>query len=223
MAAGKTGGAQTVSQGLKYVRFPKRVTLGKARQHAEEQGLCGRSAFRRGLLAAGTPPPRLAAASARAWADRVASGGRWAITTVLRSPPCCERVWTAMAGCGLGGASVRQQLFWAMVGPWWREGASRLPRMPTGAGRLPCAGPTLRCELVLQPLRTSCRPAAVPNPHGASRVPIAVRWVRKERYERSGTRSARARGCGRARGLKSHCSFLCLASHGLASRAYRSG
>eukprot|EP00966_Prymnesium_polylepis_P112148 2594305-Prymnesium_polylepis.1 len=80
------------------------MTLGKPRQHGEKQGLCGRSGLRRGLLASGTPPPRLAAASARVWADRVGSGDRRAITTVLRgSVHCNGRLWTARA-------SVRQQL-----------------------------------------------------------------------------------------------------------------
>eukprot|EP00966_Prymnesium_polylepis_P103550 2397556-Prymnesium_polylepis.2 len=48
-----------------------------------------------------------------------------------------------------------------MVGPWWREGASRLPRIPTGLERLPCAGPTLRCDLGAR-TPASCAPPAVP-------------------------------------------------------------
>ena len=171
------------------------MTLGKARQHGEKQGLCWRSGLRRGLLASGTPPPRLAAASARAWADRVGSGDRWAITNVLRASVHCNgRLWTARA-------SVRQQLVWAMVGPWWREGAGLLPRMPTGAGRLPCAGThaAMRpgCSHT-SPLRTSCRPVANPMEH-PSRAPR--RGADGNGCERAGTRPAcgRARGCGRAR------------------------
>eukprot|EP00966_Prymnesium_polylepis_P166376 3846208-Prymnesium_polylepis.2 len=108
----------------RFVRFPKRMTLpkrmalGLARQHGEKQGLCGRCGLRGGLLAVGTPPPHLAAASARARADWVGSGDRWAITTELRASVHCNgRLWALD-----GRACSSLWDFADLCGPWWGRG-----------------------------------------------------------------------------------------------------
>eukprot|EP00966_Prymnesium_polylepis_P102939 2384497-Prymnesium_polylepis.1 len=67
-----------------------------------------------------------------------------------------------------------------MVGPWWREGASRLPRMPTGGGEgLPCAGAHAAMRAGAR-TPAFCTPPAVPRqtPMEHPRVPRgAVGWV----------------------------------------------
>ena len=153
MAAGKTGVEHRRFR--KYVRFPKRMTLGRRGSMGKNKEFCGRSGLRGALLAAGTPPPRLAAASARAWADRVGSGGRRATTTVLRASVHCNgRLWAERA--------CSSSFVWAHGGAvveGGRESASRGCRRGWG---LPCAGPTLRCELGAR-TPASCAPPAIPR------------------------------------------------------------